>query len=152
MEFQFISNSIHATDFPIRIKVDQTDFILRIFDLKFTTPIDCSYTTQLEHNTFLRQYGDTIYFRLDKATDEFQSYSNILNNACALSPATIAIIATSTVLALILIIAITAVFYRFLMKHQKKPNLTMVIPDGKTYRETQIVYQIEHAGLLKTNL
>lgn len=156
MEFQFLSNTIQTTDYPIRIAIAENDFHLRIFNLKFTTAIDCSYRTQFEYNTFLQQYGDTIYFRLDKTLnnkDSYQSLSNIMNNICALSSATIAIIATSAILLLILIIAITVVFYRFLMKHHKpRPPLSLVIPEGKTYRETQIIFQVENAGLLKTDL
>lgn len=155
MEFHFLSNTIRTTDYPIRVIIDQSSFNLRLFDLKFLMPIDCSYMTQLEHNSFLQTYGDTIYFPFGSqagAETEFQSFSSILNNLCVLSPATIAIIATSAVLVLILIIAVTAVFYRYLMKRQSNRPVNMVIPDGKTYRETQIVFQIENAGLLKTNL
>lgn len=65
----------------------------------------------------------------------------------------VAIVSAVAVLTLIIIIVAVAIFYRFWMEHkppQQQPN--MVIPDGKTYRETQIFMQIENAGLLKTNL
>lgn len=65
----------------------------------------------------------------------------------------VAIVSSVAVLALIIIIVAVAIFYRFWMKHQPPQRpLNMVIPDGKTYRETQIIMQIENAGLLKTNL
>lgn len=153
MEFLIRSNLIDATDFPIRIVVNQNDFILRIINLKFTTPIDCNYAEKMASNTFLRDFGDTIYFRFGNSDDDpYLSMITIWDNACILSSTTVAIISTAAVLALTLIIAITAVFYKFLVRRQRNRRLGLVTPEGKTYRETEIVFQVEHAGLLKTDL
>lgn len=153
MEFLIRSNVIDATDFPIRFAVDQNDFILRIINLKFTTPIDCYDAEKMAPNTFLREYGDTVYFRFGNSTDDpYLSMVTIWDNACTLSSTMVAIISTAAVLTLTLIIAVTAVFYKFLMRRQRNRRLGLVVPDGKTYRETEIVFQIEHAGLLKSDL
>lgn len=153
MEILIRSNEIDATDFPIRIAVNQNDFILRIINLKFTMPIDCNYAEKMVPNTFLREFGDTVYFRFGNSTDDpYLSLVTIWDNACTLSSTTVAIISTVAVLALTLIVAITAVFYKFLIRRQRNRRMGLVIPEGKTYRETEIVFQVEHAGLLKTDL
>lgn len=64
----------------------------------------------------------------------------------------IAILLIVGVLVLIFAILLVAIFYRYMLKHKPTRPIPMVIPDGKTYRETQIMMQIEHTGLLKTNL
>lgn len=154
-DIQFSSNTIHSTDTPIRFEIDRK-LHLRIHDLKFADFIDCVEADTLKQNPFLLPYADSVYFRFGKVTDinlEYRSLSNILMNECTVTTYIVAIVSTIVVFALILIIAIVAVFYRFWLKRQPPPRqMNMVIPDGKTYRETQIVVQIENAGLLKTNL
>ncbi|XP_037930260.1 uncharacterized protein LOC119664995, partial [Teleopsis dalmanni] len=51
---------------------------------------------------------------------------------------------------LLLIIAISVWIY--FVKKRRRRKLDVVIPEPRTYKETQIVYQIENAGLLKTDL
>lgn len=153
MDFLFQSNIIHSTNFPIRLIV-LGDFNLRIIDLKFPDAIDCDEALNLRYNQFLRGFGDTIYFRIKKKSAEaYYSLSTILSNTCAVYTNTvIALISIAAILLLIFAIAVTAVFYHYLVKYQKKRQLNIINPEGKTYRETQIIMQIENAGLLKTDL
>lgn len=152
MEIQFSSNIIDSTDFPIRLDVAR-DFNFRVFDLKFSKTINCDTAEKLKHNSFLKKYVETIYFRIDgestNAEDGYSSLSTILSNKCEVRTYWIAIISTVIVLTLILVIVAVAFFIRFSTKRQQT---SMTIPDGKTYRETQIMIQIEHSGLLKTDL
>lgn len=152
MEIRFASNEITSTDYPIRFDVAPKIY-LRILDLKFPKNVDCDKSEELRRNGFLRQYADTVYFNFGKSSDvEYKSLSTILSNDCAESTYLIAIISTAVILTLVLSIVAVAIFYPFLMKRQPERQISMVIPDGKTYRETQIMIQIENAGLLKTNL
>lgn len=151
MEIQFTSNEVFKTDFPIRFD-HARDINFRILDLKFSYTIDCDKTDELRHNGFLQQYAETVYFKMGKPTDGYSSLSNILSNKCATTSYLIAIILLAIVLVLILAIIGAAIFYRFWMKRKPDRQISMIIPDGKTYRETQIMIQIENAGLLKTNL
>lgn len=151
-KIRFASNEIASTDYPIRIDVP-SNIHLQITDLKFSKSVNCDNTSELRHNGFLQQYDDDIYFNMGEATDlKYTSLSSILSSDCVESTYLIAIISATVILILILSIVAVAIFYRFWMKRQPKPQLNMVIPDGKTYRETQIMIQIENAGLLKTNL
>lgn len=152
MEIQFAANVIDATDYPIRFDVSP-GFDLHIQNLKFSKAIGCDKMDEFQHNGFLQQHADTVFFNTGKSPNiEYNSLSNIMSNKCAETTYLIAIISVAVFVVLILIIVAVAFFYRYWMKHQPKREMNMVIPDGKTYRETQIMIQIENAGLLKTNL
>lgn len=152
MEILFAENVIDATDYPIRLDVSP-DFYLRIQNLKFSKEIGCDKVNEFQHNGFLQQHADTVFFNTGKSPNvEYNSLSNIMSHKCAETTYLIAIVSIAVILTLILIIIGVAFFYRYWMKHQPKREISMVIPDGKTYRETQILIQIENAGLLKTNL
>ncbi|XP_036319047.1 uncharacterized protein LOC118733656 [Rhagoletis pomonella] len=57
------------------------------------------------------------------------------------------------VLALVLVLLLVGVIvWLQLAKRRKKRKLDVVMPEPRTYKETQIIYQIENAGLLKTDL
>ncbi|XP_067640224.1 uncharacterized protein [Eurosta solidaginis] len=57
------------------------------------------------------------------------------------------------VLALVLVcLLIGIIVWLQMAKRRKKRKLDVVMPEPRTYKETQIVYQIENAGLLKTDL
>lgn len=150
MEIQFLSNLIGTTDTPIRFETD-SNLYLRIFDLKFSKIIDCDEAERLRQNSFLPQYAELVYFRLG-TDNEFSSLSNIWSAKCTVTTYITVVVLIAVAVVLILIIIMVAIFYRFMMKRQPTRPIPMVIPDGKTYRETQIIMQIEHAGLLKTNL
>lgn len=150
-EIQFSSNMIGATDSPIRFQTDSNVY-LRILDLKFSQVISCDEAERLKQNGFLPQYAELVYFRFGSGNNEYSSLSSIWSTKCVVTSYITIIILLAVVLVLILVIIIVALFYRFLMKRQPTRPIPMVIPDGKTYRETQIMMQIEHAGLLKTNL
>lgn len=152
LDIQFMKNTIISTEFPIRFKVEK-GFDLRIADLYFNKTINCDQTDELMHNVFLQQYGNTVYFRLAESSNNYTLLNNILLSDCQTTSYIIAIVSVIVILVLILAIVAVALFYRFWEKHKPPQRpMNMVIPDGKTYRETQIVFQIENAGLLKTNL
>lgn len=152
MQILFKSNDIFKTDHPIRFELAR-DVDIRILDLKFSSMIDCDKAKELRINGFLQQFADTVYFRIGAPTDGYSSMSSILDNKCASKTYLIAIVSGVIVLVVILAIIAVTIFYRFWwIKHKPNKQINMIIPDGKTYRETQIMIQIENAGLLKTNL
>lgn len=150
MEIQFLSNTIGSTDQPIRFETDR-NLYLRILDLKFSKIINCNEVEKLKHNSFLPQYAELVYFKLD--TDrEYSSLSNIWSTKCTVTDYIITIILLALIAALILVCLLVGIFYHYMQKRPPTRPIPMIIPDGKTYRETQIMMQIEHADLLKTNL
>lgn len=55
-------------------------------------------------------------------------------------------------LLLLVLLLIGGIVWLQVAKRRKKRKLDVVMPEPRTYKETQIVYQIENAGLLKTDL
>lgn len=155
MEFEFASNLIQNIEHPIYFIISP-DFKLNIKQLKFTLPMSCSSVLQLENNNFLRQFGDTVYFKLgsENTDTELKYYSliDILTKECILTPTIIAGIVAAIILLLILIIVSGTFCYRYIEEQKKAKQLDIINPEGKTYRETQIVMQVENAGLLKTDM
>lgn len=151
MDIHFMSNIVNSTDFPIRFNV-APEFYLRITDLKFTNAINCKKADEFRHNHFLLQHANSVYFKMDRSSDKYTSLTNVLLNDCGTNSYVVAIVSVVVIVILIIAIVAVAVFYRFWKKHKPQKPLSMIIPDGKTYRETQIVFQVESAGLLKTDL
>lgn len=53
---------------------------------------------------------------------------------------------------LVFALGAAVLLYRVAARCHTTREIPVIMPEGKTYRETQIVMQIEHAGLLKTDL
>lgn len=116
----------------------------------------CSQARQLESNSFLKQFSDTAYFKIGSETGDtelqYRSLRDILTKECVLTTTVIAGIIAGIALLLLVIIVIGIFAYRYIAERKKAVELDIVKPEGKTYRETQIVMQIENAGLLKTDM
>uniref|UniRef100_A0A6B2E6H8 Putative conserved secreted protein n=1 Tax=Phlebotomus kandelakii TaxID=1109342 RepID=A0A6B2E6H8_9DIPT len=129
---------------------------------RFITPITCEQISRIQHNEFFHQFSSEIFFRhndyiIDKNQDfssnqdEFHSFAYIIENFCIETSHFWYIIlgvGLFVLLLLIILIIILCVWWR----RRKARQLEIVKPEGKTYRETQIVMQIENHGLLKTEL
>lgn len=144
LDLHFSSNSIESVENPFALLVTN-DFHLRIFDLRIQESIDCAH---FQSNSFLLQHPDSIYFRYKSG------YSSIaqLSNECATDTSTVIVYALIATPLLLLVIVGGVLLLRFLERRRQATQMDIVMPEGKTYRETQIVMQIENAGLLKTDL
>lgn len=155
MDFHFVANSIRMIDDPIQIIIAD-DFNLHLSQLQFETPIDCEAAMQIENNNFLMQFADTIYFRISQQETESNNFTltEIVTRECkGYSTSTlVAIISATSVVLIVSLVVLGFVAFRYIEQRRLEHQLTVVMPEGKTYRETQIVMQIEHAGLMKTDL
>lgn len=154
MDFHLVANSIRTIDDPIQILIAD-DFNLHLSQLQFETPIECEAALQIENNNFLMQFADTVYFRIGQPNDSRNfTLNEIVTHECkGISTHTVlAIISATTILLIVLIVVLGFVAFRHIEQRRLARQLTVVMPEGKTYRETQIVMQIEHAGLMKTEL
>lgn len=155
MDFHFVGNSIRSTDDPIQILVAD-NFNLHLSQLQFETPIDCDAASQIENNNFLMHFGDTVYFHIGQSATESNNFTltEIVTRECrGVSTSTlIAIISATTVLLIVVVVVLGFVAFRHIEQRRQERQLNVVMPEGKTYRETQIVMQIERAGLMKTDL
>lgn len=151
MWFTFQSNTLETMAIPFDWHIPGV-FQFRLIDLKVLTPIRCDDALQLHSNHLLSQFSDSVYFRVGSDLTMY-SLATILTKTCTTySPVTITIISISAVVMLIFALVAAVLLYRLGNKCRAKREIPVIMPEGKTYRETQIVMQIEHAGLLKTDL
>lgn len=148
MDLQFASNRIGSIENPIFL-LTSDEINLHINDLRFVSPIDCSSFETLKTNGFLQQHATLISFQMD---DEWLTYAELTSRKCFINTSTIIAYALGGLPILIALIIIGIIVFRAIMNRRQTRQMDVVMPEGKTYRETQIVMQIENAGLLKTDL
>lgn len=147
LDLHFSSNSIESVASPFALLVTN-DFHLRIFDLRIQESIDCARFQSMESNSFLHQHSDSVYFRYK---GDYSSFAQ-LSNECAVDTSAVIVYALIATPFLLLLIVGGVLLLRLVDRRRQATQLDIVMPEGKTYRETQIVMQIENAGLLKTDL
>lgn len=87
-----------------------------------------------------------------KEKDVYQTYSYWANQICIQESYLLYIIIGVVVIFVVLIVVLVIIVYLYMRKRKAAQLMNVVQPEGRTYRETQIVMQIENAGLLKTDL
>lgn len=155
MEFQFISNTIDIPDVTFTL-VFAPAFRMRISKIYFLNPISCAGAEVLSHSEFINENGDSLFFKVyDSALTEdpntYHTFSHIFSHICIRASYLLYII-IGIVVFIILAIIIAVIVTVVVLKKRRARQLNVVMPEGKTYRETQIIMQIENAGLLKTDL
>lgn len=109
------------------------------------------------YSEFLRKWKDTVYFQNDveiPTTNRYLTLSEYIQRNCQFTPNYWLWFAIGiTILGFIIFgIIVTIILYRRKKKRRQRLKLAIVKPEPRTYKETQIIYQIENAGLLKTDL
>lgn len=153
MIFHFSTNHLNmANGRPTTIQFFDR-FNLRITELTFIEPQSCESIHNLNEIEFFASHSDQMYFKVIEfdSTVSFNSLSHILNNQCiATSYVVWIIVGVSCISILILVLLIILICH--CCKRRKARQMNIVMPEGKTYRETEIIMQIENHGLLKTDL
>ncbi|KAJ6639215.1 hypothetical protein Bhyg_11957 [Pseudolycoriella hygida] len=155
MEFAFISNTIDIPDVSFTLEFDSR-FRMKITKIYFLNPISCAGAEVLSHSAFIIENGDSLLFKVDDSTvtedsNDYFAFTHIFSHLCIKASYLLYIIIGIVVL-IVLAVIIAVIVTVLVLKKRRKRQLNVVMPEGKTYRETQIVMQIEHAGLLKTDL
>lgn len=117
---------------------------------------DC---TKIEHNIKDDEFYSEIKCRHE---NEFVTIKEFKTNKCSIiqSYSTVIIILAVVITLAFIIGTVLAVYYRKVYlskkygseKNNKKGNLSMIVPDGRTYRETELHVIVERADLLTTDL
>lgn len=160
-DFTFTDNRVDIFEQPFRVRFDGASFTVSLAKLHVITPISCADLDQRlgANNPFLSHHGDSIYFRTDDAPNTSSdddrtavAYSFLANRKC-IADQTVLYIATGVSVVVVVLLATMAIVWWLCRRRRRAiEQMTMVMPEPKTYRETQIVIQIENAGLLKTDL
>lgn len=149
MPFYFNSNYLDIIGGPQEITFNN-QFNMRLSQIYLTEPITCATVSSLKYDLFIKHYSDTIYFRMSDES-EFFTFSYIKNQKCVKESYLLYIIIGVSILVFLIIVTLI-IFLCICLKRRRERKLNIVQPEGKTYRETQIVMQIENHGLLKTDL
>lgn len=160
--FTFADNRIDMFEHPFRLRIDTLSFTVSLSKLYVITPISCADLDKRlgANNQFLNRHGDAIYFRTDDAPnasdDDIErtavTYSFLANRKCVADQTVLYIASGVTLVVVVLLVTLAIVWWTCRRRRKAIEQMTMVMPESKTYRETQIVIQIENAGLLKTDL
>lgn len=129
---------------------------MKISKIHFLNPVSCAGAEVLSHSEFVMEHADALYFKVDDATlakdiNIYHTFSHIFSHLCIKASYLMYIIigvVVFVILATIVAVTVTVI----ILKRRRARQLNVVMPEGKTYRETQIIMQIENAGLLKTDL
>lgn len=125
------------------------EFNIQLREIYIEHNIDCGETAALKQSSLLLSYSDDFFFG---SKESFQSLNDIRRTRCMEDKfwlyLTIGVVAGSILLAIIALL----VFCCCVAQKRRKRRLDIVVPEPRTYRETQIIMQIENHGLLKTDL
>ena len=132
------------------------EFRPKFSNLYINETCDCK---SIDHNIKEAEFYSEIKCRLD---GEFVTVEEYKSNMCSIMQSySNVIIIVVVVLTLCFIIGVVlAVYYRRVYlskkygseKNSKKGNMSLIVPDGRTYRETELHVIVERADLLTTDL
>lgn len=150
VELQFNNNTVRFYNDPQAL-VFNDKIQLQVTHLQYENQFPCKELDKTQPKSpFFRAYSENIYFHT-KSNNQSLTLSKIIDTDCKEKSYLLYIILGILILILI-VIAITVVVVMRIMKKRRKRMLDVVLPEIRTYKETQIIYQIENAGLLKTDL
>lgn len=159
MELRFSNNTVNFPNqiYPLEFK---DTFNLNIRHLRYDNEFSC-HDVDVKHkppqpkSAFFQQYKDQLYFRLKNNSDKNDNFivlSQFIANECHESIYWLYILLPSIGLLLSIIAAISAIIWYKQKRQRQRLKMEIIKPEPRTYKETQIIYQIENAGLLKTDL
>lgn len=135
-------------------------FALSIRQLRYENTWSCD---QVDMNAqppqpraeFFRLHSEQLTFRAFAAQPQmapapFVPLRQLISEQCQKTSYTAYIVAGSVLLVLLLLLLLLMGWC--VAQRRRRRKLDVVQPEPRTYKETQIVYQIENAGLLKTDL
>lgn len=135
------------------------DFNLHLNKLHYLNHLTCDQIGTLRGQAFFEDNSEQIFFRMadkllettDDSDNSFHTFGYISNQVCVQRSLFWYYILIGGTILFVMVLSVIiglCVWYR----RRKARRTKLVMPEGKTYRETQIVMQIENHGLLKTDL
>lgn len=152
-EFHLADNRIGNRDpLALRPRFTAGAFALRVQHLELLAPITCADLDALTTpNDFQLAHSAVMYMRTcaDCAPSTLQQ---LRDHRCR-EDRTLAWVAGGvSAMLLLLLLTVLTVWWLYRRRQAALARMVVVQPESRTYRETQIVIQIENAGLLKTDL
>ncbi|XP_034672233.1 uncharacterized protein LOC117903859 [Drosophila subobscura] len=137
-------------------------FALSLRELRYENAWSCyqmdtSVEPPVPRSDFFRLHSEQLLFPRPPTAGgvqklvQFVPLRQLMPEQCKTTSYAAYIVTGSVLLALLLLLLLLLLWWR-LAQRRKRRKLDVVQPEPRTYKETQIVYQIENAGLLKTDL
>lgn len=144
----FIDNNTMTYLTPSSLKYNESSVTLRVDGLNLNTSCTCELAE--EWKDMLSEQGGTLscWYGLE---DHYVSIPTYVDSRCGPLKQNFWIFILVGVVA-ILLIGVMVVFFIVRRENEKKKKVQIVMPDGKTYRETEFHIVVERAELLTTDL
>ncbi|ALC49440.1 CG5541 [Drosophila busckii] len=136
-------------------------FALSIRELRYNNSWSCEQLMEsssepgVPRDEFFRLHSEQLLFRQagggGGGVAQFVPLRQLIASDCQHRSYVAYIVLGSVLLAVLLVVLLLVIWWRSVQR-RKRRKLDVVQPEPRTYKETQIVYQIENAGLLKTDL
>lgn len=150
IELRFMNNSL-AMGRDVQPISFNPKLLTSIQNLQYENAFPCGLLENRQpKDAFFKNNDNTIFFRT-VSTNQSMSVARIIDIDCPERIYT-AVIAVGVLVGLFILVVILGFLACFIAKKKRKQKLDIVLPEPRTYKETQIVYKIENAGLLKTDL
>lgn len=151
-EFTFADNRLaNSAPLELRLRFAVGAFTVQLTHLVLLTPVTCDSLERHQPTDFHRTHAEGIYLRTC-ADCEPASYAHLRDHQCR-ADRTLAYVAGGVAaMVVLLVLTMLSVWWLYRRRQAALQRMVVVRPEARTYRETQIVIQIENAGLLKTDL
>lgn len=151
-KFSFMDNSVEDTDAMWQLRIEE-GFLLKFSGFHIVKPKSCDFVENLgsNGNDFYKSMANEIWLKSSASPSQELTLQAFMSGECKKNSYIVYGVAGIVVLSLILIAIIISVLIYFHRQKQKLIEAHMVSPEPRTYRETQIIVQIENHNLLKTD-
>lgn len=143
--FEFNNNHVNFVH-PEGDVIFQPDLKLQISKFYLRDPRQCDNIGRMYEQKFFNDNSNSVFMRMEEQEPEFESIS-FLNDRCRRD---------SNWFWILMVILAVVVFLLFLIPFiccyiRNRKRMDIIMPEPRTYRQTQIVMQVETHGLMKTD-
>lgn len=142
--FEFVDNSIDFLH-PNEDLLFSPDLRLEVRNIYIRDPRSCEALSRIYERKFFNENANSIYMRTD---EKFEKLS-YLNDHCRLDSNWLWILLISLAVVVVILLILIPVICCYL--RNKRKHKIMILPEPRTYKQTQIVMQVETHGLIKTD-
>lgn len=121
------------------------DMKLQISRLYLRDPRNCEAVGRIYENKFFNDNSNSIFMRIEE--ENFESISYLNEVSCRTESRWFWILMIVLALVLLLFISLLVIFCYC----RNRKHLDIIMPEPRTYKQTQIVMQVETHGLMKTD-
>lgn len=143
-----IDNNTMTSVNPFSLLYNETSLSLRIDGLNLNTQCSCQLAEEWQVVLSHQKGIINCWYQLEA---HYMSLPTFVNSRCGSFKETFWIFVVVGVL-IVIMIAVILIFFIVRRENEKKKKMNVVMPDGKTYRETEFHIVVERAELITTDL